>query len=278
MFKENDLKEIKSAKDSNGGYVYVILTSDKTVKVGKTINPYKRFKQIENSSGKEIINWNISNLCANYSDIEENLHKKLKPYNLKGEWYDYSFEKISELLQKYKFEKVKYINSVDRCRQELKAVALVIELLKYSTYKEYNTLGFKYHLDKWDKNIEDINIITIMIQENIDYNKENYKEDEEFFNRDLYKYINEISDNENIADNVQEYCFDFVQNLNDPTFAKSVLVESGEYDLFVRILGIEEYVQNYVIEEIMKQILDDIEEEFSEELVFLNKNDKLINK
>ncbi|NRU52589.1 GIY-YIG nuclease family protein [Clostridium beijerinckii] len=264
MNKE-ELKQFKNVKNSDGGYVYVLLANDNTVKIGITVHPITRVRQIENASGKSINDYCISNPCSNYMEIEKDMHKKFKKYRLEGEWFNCSFQKAEEQLKNYKTIKIKNKSALDRCEEEFKAISFVKSYLEEFKYKEYNELSFKYDLSKWDNNVDDVNKIKNMIEENINYNIKETGNDAEDFNQYLYKYRENIKNNIKVRESIQEYCMDYINDLQEDSFAKQILIENKDYELFVRILGIQEIIRNYIVEQIVNKLMNNIILEFPEE-------------
>lgn len=265
MNNEQILKEIKSVKNSDGGYVYVILANDETIKIGVTVQPYTRFRQIENASGKTITDWVLSKPCSNYFEIERDMHEKFKLNRLEGEWFKCNFNIAKELLNKYKLTDIKYKTSLERCEQELKAINLVRVFLE-NDYKQYNEFAFKYHLNLWKENLEDTKRIKNMIEEQIKSVDEAFKEEANYLNEDRYRYLECINKGENVRESVQEYCLDYINDLQEYDFAKEILIQYGDYELFTRILGIEECTKNIIVNRVLEKLYSPIIEEFPEEI------------
>ena len=99
------LNEIPRAHD-NKGYVYLILNDIGNVKIGRTVNPKSRIRDIETLSGIKIIKIALSNRCSNYKEIENDMHEKFQKWNVMGEWFSATFEEVAEHLKTYKLEQV----------------------------------------------------------------------------------------------------------------------------------------------------------------------------
>jgi hypothetical protein len=265
MNKEKLLKEMESVKNSDGGYVYILLADDKTVKIGVTVQPYTRVRQIETASGKTIIDWMFSKACSNYLDIEKSMHDKFKSSRLEGEWFKCSFDKAKSILGKCKFKDIKYIDSLKRCEQSIKALGIVKMFLDID-YSKYNELCFKYHLDTWNENIDDITFIKNMIEEQIESTKEAFLDEADYLNEDRYRYLECIAKGENVRESVQEYCLDYINDLQEYDFAKEILIQYELYELFTRVLGIEESTKNYMVNHLLEKLYAPIVEEFPEEI------------
>ena len=260
MYKIN----VKNSLNTNAGYVYVILCTDNTVKIGKTMNPNKRFKQIECASGKTIEKYYLTEMCANYDDIEYKALKYFKKYNTNGEWFNYDFEKIVRKIKSYKKDyNIKEMNEIDKCVASLKAILLVLDI-KRSEYKDYDYMKFKYDFSHWDENIKDINKIKDIIKENIKYNIETHAEE---LNEELNNYINNINNNINIRDTIQNYCFYNYIDLLEPSIAKEELTKEGIYDLYKRILGIKEIIANDIVDKKKEKFIEDLYAEYDEYVI-----------
>ena len=265
----NKLKKFKPIKNSNGGYVYILLANDNTIKIGITTNPLIRIRQIENASGKQIEDVYISKPCSNYSDIEIDIHNFFNKYRLKGEWFNCQFDKAVKKLKTYNFCNIKITSSLERCIKELKSINILKLYLEEFNYKKYNELAFEVDLYKWDENIKDIEYIKNMIQDNINYNIKYTGNDADFFNKYLNIYMNNIENNINVRESIQNYCIDYINDLEDYSFAKECLLEEKSYEIFVRILGIKEIYINKRVECIISKLIDDLCIEFKEEYDYI---------
>ena len=68
-------------------YVYLLLFEDGVTKVGVTTQPEKRFKNIENSSGRKIKGYYLSKPCANAHKIESKILNRFSENRVKGEFF-----------------------------------------------------------------------------------------------------------------------------------------------------------------------------------------------
>lgn len=266
MNRIEELKNVKTMENTNGGYVYILLAIDNTVKVGITVNPYKRIRNIETSSGKFISDWVLSSPCSNYRDIESSMHKKLKKFNLEGEWYEHSFEAIKQLLFKnYKFQECEERTAVENCRIELKSILLVREFKEFD-YKEYRELQLNYNLDLWEETEEDIKFVTNELKEHIDYLKNEIKEDY----KHLEAYLKDIeAGGLKRRKAIQNYYCCEVSECGggyDDTL-KEILESLGEYEIFKRILGVTEGFVNPIIDKWFDKVLNDLIEEYGKDNV-----------
>ena len=73
---------------ANGSMVYFIVRGDE-VKVGTTRNLTKRFAELQTGSPD---NYLLFGTMPGNKVIERMLHKKWKPYHIRGEWFTFSNE------------------------------------------------------------------------------------------------------------------------------------------------------------------------------------------
>lgn len=81
------------------GYVYVIQFESGKVKIGISVQPKKRFRTLENSSGTLIEKRYISEINENYKEVEKEAKKEYKSKNILGEYYDVSFDELVEYVE-----------------------------------------------------------------------------------------------------------------------------------------------------------------------------------
>jgi len=83
------------------GYVYFITTSaHKAIKIGFSKNVERRMKQLQTSSSEEL---EILYVVEGNMDLEHNYHYYFKDYNIKNEWFQYSF--VMSFIKHDKLEK-----------------------------------------------------------------------------------------------------------------------------------------------------------------------------
>jgi hypothetical protein len=248
MIREKELKNFKKVK--NGGYVYVCLAKDNTVKIGITTYPYTRLRQIETSSGKEIINWYIDKACANYKYIENTIHKTFADNRLKGEWFDIVFESaVSEL------NKIAKIDIVEVDEKEKIQTLSLLKLALEVKYSEYDEIVGEYNLDKWIPTIEDIETIKNEIELNINFNNNNFNGD---FNEYLLKYLNIINKDKYSIEAkkaMQDYYMDIIDSLGYFDMVKEILLEDNVYDFVKKVLGIVEVKRNLFVEKLLEEYI-----------------------
>lgn len=256
MVRKEELMKVGNSKDTNGGYVYILLADDKTVKVGITVNPYTRILQIESASGKNIIDWVVSNVCSNYREIEKNIHDEFKIYRLNGEWFNVDFLKAVRCLNNMKLEPASISDLKDTILRNVKSLKIASEIMKEFKYKEYNYTVTKYNID-YNIKSEDVDKVNKLILEHYEYNKE-VGEDTEY----LEKYISQIN-SANAQNAVVEYCKDYV----DMVGSEEILVELGLYDLFNNILHFYSETKNHIVDEFMNRELKFLYDEYGEDVV-----------
>lgn len=91
-------------------HIYVALELNNTIKIGISKHPSKRFREIENSSGKTIIKTYISPPTINASKIEKLVFSKFGLNRLKGEWFDnITFDEVVLHLRFYDYSNMENI-------------------------------------------------------------------------------------------------------------------------------------------------------------------------
>jgi len=83
------LRGIKA--DGRFGFVYAIETKN-GVKVGRTINPYRRIKTIISQSNVPVTRIYLTDKISNSNKVEISTHKVLSNYRELGEWFNCSIE------------------------------------------------------------------------------------------------------------------------------------------------------------------------------------------
>lgn len=93
----NKNKKFHSPKDIKN--LYVLESEDHIVKIGITSNLYSRKKTLQSASGRKFINEYMTELCYNAYDIETEIKKEYKKYNISGEWFNIEFSKMVKIVQ-----------------------------------------------------------------------------------------------------------------------------------------------------------------------------------
>lgn len=252
MIRANELKNFK--KTIGEGYVYICLANDNTVKIGVTKYPYSRLRQIETSSGKEILNWYVKEPCKNYKEIEKQIHKEFKKCRLKGEWFNCNFLSAVQKAKDAKGVKLTQVKTND-ITNEIKALNL-FKLALDVKYEEFEDMFFEYDLDTWSPMESETETIKNEIEENIKYNIDNKTED---LNEYLIKYKNTIDKDIKSKESksaMQDYYIDFIDCIGYADLAKEILKTEGKYDFVKKVLGITEIKRNLLSEKILKNIIN----------------------
>lgn len=255
MIRREELKVIESLKGTNGGYVYVLLANDNTVKMGVTTNPYKRISQIETASGKEIIDWYVSEPCVNYIDIEKKLHNYFAKTRLKGEWFDVQYNDAVNKLSTMKYKLLDYRSIDDEIISAVKIIRLCNAFVGVE-HKEYNYEKVGYNITY---EIPDDVILEIknMILEHYNANIS-----EGGITDHLEEYIVNINNNTNIPETVVDYCLDYMNCMD-----LDMLKELDLYDLFDKVLNFEITTNNILADDMTERMLDDLYEKYGKDIV-----------
>lgn len=88
----------------NNGYVYIIKKGHRFIKVGRSVDPDARIRQIETQGGFIAADFFISQLCSNYCKIETDMHKVLARHRKIGKWFEFSFGKAVEILKLQEYQ------------------------------------------------------------------------------------------------------------------------------------------------------------------------------
>ena len=104
VLKSSD--QLPTQADSGYGYLYIIGRSPEgPVKIGISINPRKRVKDLESAGGAKIkLIW-LSPLCSNFLAIETDLHERLQDFRMHGEWFDVPFQPLVEYGERIKYKR-----------------------------------------------------------------------------------------------------------------------------------------------------------------------------
>lgn len=88
----------KDIKISELPMVYALSSDDfKYIKVGITISPKQRFLNIQSGCPFVLSLW-LAIRTPNAKQIEQFLHNKLTPFNLRGEWFSLDDQNLDELM------------------------------------------------------------------------------------------------------------------------------------------------------------------------------------
>lgn len=90
-------------------YTYVVQDESCNFKIGKSINPYERFESLKRNTGSVADNVIMPILVID-GDFEKYLHNSLKDKNIKGEWFDCTFEDIWVYIRTFN-SKITFMNN-----------------------------------------------------------------------------------------------------------------------------------------------------------------------
>lgn len=255
MKRKEELIKIESLKNTKGGYVYILLADDNTVKIGITVHPYKRIGQIETSSGKEIVDWTISNPCLNYADIEVKLHRHFGESRLKGEWFNIKYNDAVKELNDMNFEPINYYNIEDKIMEGINIIRMC-NVFAEVEHREYNYEKVKYNITYKIPTDVILEIKTMIL------NHYNANISEGADTSYLDDYVSNIRNNTNVTKTVVDYCLDYIDCVD-----LDILNELGLYDLFDKVLNFEIITCNVLAEETTENLLNDLYEQYGKELV-----------
>ena len=110
LIKSGQLDIVKHEVDTYK-HVYIILAHDDTIKIGITSNIDRRFKEIKNASGKDIVDFIFTDKLYNAYNIEQFLLAYFDDYRINGEWlqgvsFDVVVTKLNDVISKY------YLNDI----------------------------------------------------------------------------------------------------------------------------------------------------------------------
>jgi phage anti-repressor protein len=100
--RDNELKRIEDKLEHDIGVVYFIKEGkSKRYKVGFTHNLPERLKKLQTANSRELSVYK-SFICHSSSILETIIHRDLKEYNIRGEWFKLDKSLIKSLIQKYR--------------------------------------------------------------------------------------------------------------------------------------------------------------------------------
>ena len=100
--RDNELKRIEDKLEHDIGVVYFIKEGkSKRYKVGSTHNLPERLKKLQTANSRELSVYK-SFICHSSSILETIIHRDLKEYNIRGEWFKLDKSLIKSLIQKYR--------------------------------------------------------------------------------------------------------------------------------------------------------------------------------
>jgi hypothetical protein len=78
--------ESEPIKDGPGYIYFIENTHDSLIKIGKSLNPSKRLKELQTGSGFEL-RLIAQKYCSKMLKMEQHLHKKFEEDQMEGEWF-----------------------------------------------------------------------------------------------------------------------------------------------------------------------------------------------
>jgi hypothetical protein len=116
--------ELPTSAHPGMGYVYVLgRHEDGPVKVGVSVYPRKRVKELECANGGVFrLIW-LSPECWNYPTIEAYLHDRMRSYRTHGEWFTVPFHLTVQMAEDMKYRRQPY-------KQRLAELAKAAEKVK----------------------------------------------------------------------------------------------------------------------------------------------------
>jgi len=99
--KNQDLVKFNQEEEYS---VYIAHDKVKNIyKIGKSINPIKRVRSLKCSN----LDIELISYRRGYSILEKDMHKNYKDYCIGGEWFNFTEEKLREILKKYSMSIIK---------------------------------------------------------------------------------------------------------------------------------------------------------------------------
>lgn len=119
------------------GFVYFIQDESGRVKIGSSIDPENRLKQLQTSCAEKL--FLIDSLKTDdHNFVEKQLHKKLKSLRINGEWFSLSRAMVHQLISEYQKVDISELEHSNSEISDLQQVAFRgiywIPDAKYETY------------------------------------------------------------------------------------------------------------------------------------------------
>lgn len=98
----NRLIQTNFLENKNMGYIYII-KNENYIKIGQTLNPSNRIKQLSdsNSGGSKIEKICVCGPMYIYNTIEKIMHNHFRDTRVEGEWFDTDYEEAKQVLMDY---------------------------------------------------------------------------------------------------------------------------------------------------------------------------------
>lgn len=101
----DDSAEPTSSSTKTDGCVYIVEDELGRIKIGSTIKPHSRLRQIETATGLKIIRAGVAGPISDYLGLERRLHAHFKHQRIRGEWFTTPYEEAcavrARLIQEY---------------------------------------------------------------------------------------------------------------------------------------------------------------------------------
>ena len=107
----------------NEGHVYVV-DYGVAVKVGKSVDPDIRVRQLREFDGNPQVRTFVSPLIEEHHKAEKAMHKALSEKRIRGEYFNIPFEDAVDLLKRQKFNTIK-MTKARRAKEEREMLAKV---------------------------------------------------------------------------------------------------------------------------------------------------------
>lgn len=170
-YKIENIRTLKT-KYADGGFVYALDTPN-GIKIGRTIQPYKRIKSIMTQANVCIFQFIVTKECKNYGAIEIELHKRFGRNRKLGEWFNIVFyDVLKEIKTKNLIDpSVTFEESNIRFEKFSKKL-----ITPYNTYQPNNC---NFDLESWNPKKTEIEFIKEDIMHYIESLREDCGEYEE---------------------------------------------------------------------------------------------------
>ncbi|APC78911.1 TPA: GIY-YIG nuclease family protein [Clostridium botulinum] len=230
------------------GYVYIIERRDKSIKIGKSINPESRVETLETQGGFIATNKFFSQECSNYSEIESKMHEIFNKYRTIGEWFNVDFDVAVQTLKQLNFKKP---YAKEELEENLKEIGVFSKELMASFFSQgYERVEIEFNFNVWEPTKNDIEKAKREIKDYIQFCIEECEE-YEWANEAKGKLniIEESKDSKAIKEVIQNYYLDVFYSVEYEDLRKCLHDE--EVDFIEKVLGIKYKAVNYMREALL---------------------------
>lgn len=159
--KKHDKNKQTKQCELSCDFVYLIESNDGKVKIGRSVDPHNRIKNIKNIGGIVVMQTYVFGPMKLASIAEGYMHKYFCRNRLVGEWFNISFDNAKAVLQKKRWEGPRYFELINRKEREPLHSKQVEEWLKqlfpHTSLIEDKNLTTGFHcdscmcpLDQWE--------------------------------------------------------------------------------------------------------------------------------